>query len=262
MKIVLDNREHTLIKLMKALATDYGFTTTIEISSLPLGDVVIKNDADEDLIILERKKLSDLASSIRDGRYAEQSYRLNGHSLHNHNIIYLIEGRISQYNSRYTKVKPNTLYSTMFSLNYFKGFSVFRTFDISETAEFILRFTDKLERETMKYGYYHDKHIPKNIKYENIVHTVKKDNVTPKNISAILLSQIPNVSNKTAEVVLKKYSTFIGLIRALEKDRSCLNKLTYETKNGSIRKLSKTATTNISKYILCDGDNETIKIDT
>ena len=52
-----------------------------------------------------------------------------------------------------------------------------------------------------------------------------------------------------------------GLLKALEKDKSCLNTLTYETKNGSTRKLSKTATSNIVKFLLCDGDDETIKID-
>ena len=213
------------------------------------------------MLILERKNLTDLASSIRDGRYAEQSFRLNGNSLHNHNIIYLIEGSISQYTCKYTKVKPDTLYSTMFSLNYFKGFSVFRTFDISETAEFILRLTNKLDREDMKYGYYHDKHIPKQIQYSETVHIVKKENVTPKNIGVIILKQIPNISNKTATIVLNKYVTIPKLIKALEKDKSCLNTLTYETKNGSTRKLSKTATSNIVKFLLCDGDDETIKID-
>ena len=72
----------------------------------------------------------------------------------NHNIIYLVEGNISKYSSKFSRVKPDTLYTTMFSLNYYKGFSVIRTFDISETAEFILRTTDKIQRETKKKGYY------------------------------------------------------------------------------------------------------------
>lgn len=262
MKIIVDHREHTLIKLLKILSKEYGFRAVLEIDNLAIGDIVIKNDNDEELLILERKKLTDLASSIRDGRYAEQSYRLNGNSLHNHNIIYLIEGTVSSYNGHYTKVKPDTLYTTMFSLNYFKGFSVFRTFDIAETAEFVLRLTDKLEREDMKYGFYHDKHVAKEIKYSDVVHNVKKENVTPQNISIIILSQIPTVSNKTATVVIDKYKNIVGLIKALEKDRNCLSLLTYKIKKGSTRKLSKTATSNIAKYLLCDGDNETIKIDT
>jgi len=174
MKIIVDNREHTLIKLLKALSNDYNFTDTIEVSTLEIGDIVIQSEQGEELLILERKNIADLASSIRDGRYAEQSYRLNGNSLHNHNIIYLIEGRVSQYNGKYTKVKPSTIYTTMFSVNYFKGFSVFRTFDITESAEFILRLTDKLRREQMKYGYYHEKHVAKPINYVDVVKKPKK----------------------------------------------------------------------------------------
>jgi len=51
--------------------------------TLPLGDIII-NDGINDCIIIERKTLSDLAASIKDGRYEEQSYRLNG--LNHHKI--------------------------------------------------------------------------------------------------------------------------------------------------------------------------------
>ena len=137
MQIKVDIREHTLIKLLNALNNDYGFNFDISVERLDLGDISIWNEGEE-LLLLERKKLTDLASSIKDGRYAEQSYRLNGYSLHNHNIVYLVEGNISNYSNKWSKVKPGTLYTTMFSVQYFKGFSLVRTFDIMETAEYIL----------------------------------------------------------------------------------------------------------------------------
>jgi len=91
MQIKVDIRENTLIKLLKALNNDYGFNFEIIVERMDLGDISIWNNGEE-LLLLERKSLNDLASSITDGRYAEQSYRLNGYSLHNHNIIYLVEG--------------------------------------------------------------------------------------------------------------------------------------------------------------------------
>ena len=48
------------------------------------------------IILIERKSLNDLESSIKDGRYSEQSIRLNSSEIHNHNIYYLIEGNIQQ----------------------------------------------------------------------------------------------------------------------------------------------------------------------
>ena len=95
MKIVVDNREHSLIKLLKALNNDYEYNIPIVVEKMDLGDIAIHFD-DEEIILMERKKLSDLASSIRDGRYKEQSYRLNGNSLHNHNIILRDQSRFHQ----------------------------------------------------------------------------------------------------------------------------------------------------------------------
>ena len=120
-----------------------------------MGDVIICDDEENEKLIVERKSLNDLASSIKDGRYIEQSYRLTNYSLHNHNIVYLIEGNLSTWTNRY-KVQANTLYTAIFSINYFKGFSVIKTIDITETAEYLLRICDKLNREKSKISYYED----------------------------------------------------------------------------------------------------------
>ena len=63
----------------------------LEEKSLPIGDVIISNDDREEKLIIERKTMRDLASSIRDNRYNEQSYRLDECQIHNHNISPLHE---------------------------------------------------------------------------------------------------------------------------------------------------------------------------
>ena len=252
MKIIIDNREQTLIKLLKALNIDYDYNLEIEIQRMDLGDIAIHTDDGEEILLLERKSLSDLASSITDGRYNEQSYRLNGHSLHNHNIIYIIEGNITRYSSKFSRIKPETLYVTMFGIQYFKGFSVFRTMDITETAEYILRLTNKLKREKDKYGFYHKNFVEKPQTYTNVVKKVKKANITPENISSILLSQIPGVSVKTAETIMTKYTSLLHLLKSLEINTTCLDKLTYKTSKGQDRRISKTSIKNIIQYLLCE----------
>ena len=80
-----------------------------------------------------------MIASIKDGRYEEQSYRLNGLSHHNHNIVYLVEGDVNRAN-RFkgdNHIEKLTMYSAMFSLNYYKGFSVFRSFSLEESANII-----------------------------------------------------------------------------------------------------------------------------
>ena len=254
MHITVDIREHTLIKLLKALKNDYEFTFDIIVERMDLGDVAIYNGKEE-LLLVERKRLSDLASSIKDGRYAEQSYRLNGCSLHNHNIIYLVEGNISQYSDRWSKVRPGTLYTTMFSLQYFKGFSLVRTFDVTETAEYILRVTDKLSRTKDRLGFYHKNFQPKKGNYVKVVHKEKKKNITPENIGGIILSQIPGISATTSSVLMTKYGSLFQLLKALEKDESCLDKLTYKTKKGLERRISKTSISNIMQYLFYQKSN-------
>jgi len=261
MKIIVDNREHTLIKLLPALSKDYGFDIDIEIQKLDLGDIIIKNDEGCELLIIERKNLADLASSIKDGRYNEQSFRLTNHPLHNHNIIYLIEGNISQYSSKFSRVKPETLYTTMFSLNYYKGFSVIRSLDISESAEFILRTADKMKRENKKNGYYTEDYVAKSDNYSNVVHKVKKNNITPDNIGTILLSQIPGVSNKTADAIMEKYDSLFELMKTMQNNRKCLDDVTFKTPTNQSRKISKTAIENILQYLICNNSN-VIKIET
>ena len=167
MIIKIDTREHDLLQqVIQLVATIPIFKNiTIKSETLPIGDIIISDDKEEKLII-ERKSVSDLLSSIKDGRYEEQSYRLNGLNHHNHNIIYLVEGDVNRVNRFKTdnKIEKLTLYSAMFSLNYFKGFSVFRSFSLEESATIICNMAYKLEKSSLtdKKAFYLN-HYPKEI---------------------------------------------------------------------------------------------------
>ena len=97
MKIILDDREQQLYHLVNEKNEILDLKLTIEKKTLPLGDIVFVDDDGKELLIVERKSLSDLVASIKDGRYDEQSYRLiHSSGLYRHHIIYLIEGGMSQ----------------------------------------------------------------------------------------------------------------------------------------------------------------------
>ena len=158
--IKVDFREKDLIallqlKLMNDSNDNKNASIKLKVDNLKIGDIAFveidKNDNEigDELILFERKSLNDLASSIKDGRYAEQSFRLDGYEpVSNHNIVYLIEGDISKYReNQYTRINRNTLLSSMFSILYYKGFSVVRTMNLVETSELIWSWADKLERE-------------------------------------------------------------------------------------------------------------------
>jgi crossover junction endonuclease MUS81 len=155
--IKVDFREKDLIALMQLKLINGGENNNIKfkVDNLKIGDVAFieidknENETGDELLLFERKSLNDLASSIKDGRYAEQSFRLDGYqAVPNHNIIYLIEGDISRYReNQFSRINKNTLLSSMFSILYYKGFSVIRTMNVIETSELIWSWADKLERE-------------------------------------------------------------------------------------------------------------------
>ena len=262
MKLRVDYREKKLIKLLNAYLVQFNLNNiTIIIESLDVGDLIICDDDDKEKLIIERKSLNDLASSIKDGRYVEQSLRLSHFSLHNHNIIYLIEGNLSTWTNRY-KVQANTLHSAIFSLNYYKGFSVQKTNDMTETAEYILRVCDKLNRSQKKVPYYCSGEINYNDEnYVSVIKKVKKDNITPENISEIILSQIPGISSKTSQVIIDKFGSLYQLLNALNENPKCMDNICFITDKGTKRKISKNAIRNISQYLLYQKSN-IINIDT
>jgi len=268
MIIKIDNRETELLDACKfMISCSSSFKDLIlEVVNLPIGDVIICDDKCEKVII-ERKSLNDLAASIKDGRYDEQSYRLNGSDIHNHNIIYLIEGEWSDY-AKYKykgRITEQTLISSIISINYFKGFSLYRTSNTRETSAYILHLADKLEREKNKkkphYSNTEDNITSSNNiieKYCEVSKRVKKDNVTVDNIGEILLSQIPNVSSQSSMAIMEKFKTIKNLINNLESDPTCLNNITT-SKNGKSRRLNKNCISNIFTFLLQPEKEKEIK---
>ena len=268
MKLYIDSREpKQIINLIANYNNNAKEQFEIIIKSLDLGDYLIEYE-DKSLILFERKSLADLESSIKDGRYSEQSYRLNECAIANHNIIYLIEGSIINYKN---KNFVNSLYSSLLTLNYFKGFSIINSINSVETAEIIYRFVNKLLREKNKKGYYtntikqneeissvniertnetsknNENSENNNIKndYVYALKTSKKSNITKNNINIIMLMQIPNVNVVSATAIIEKYKTLKELVEALEKDSECLNNIYVNN-----RKISSNVIKSIKEYLL------------
>ena len=125
--------------------------------SMPLGDIMLCTDDDVEHVLIERKTLTDLAASICDGRYKEQGFRLNACSVPNHNIVYLLEGDLRMYRAGHSRIDKNALFSAMTSLMFFKGYSVFRTLHVQESADWLIQLANKLHKElvTNKSMFFH-----------------------------------------------------------------------------------------------------------
>jgi ERCC4-type nuclease len=170
---------------------------SIKKEQLAIGDIILEDDKGEVIIIFERKTLYDLAASIRDGRYNEQSFRLDKENIHNHNIVYIIEGDIERYIEKKGRVSKKTLISCMFSLLYYKGFSVFRTNSICETADVVVFFADKYYKTSTSTA------SKMRLPYYGIVNAMSK---SEEPHSVILDSSATSVSTSSVSPSIKRKS--------------------------------------------------------
>jgi ERCC4-type nuclease len=228
MIIKIDVREPDLLQHINHLTSTIPIfkNLTIKSEALPIGDIIIADNSKEKLII-ERKSVSDLLASIKDGRYEEQSYRLNGLEQHNHNIIYLIEGDVSKVN-RFkgdNRTEKLTLYSAMFSLNYYKGFSVFRSFSLEETAILICNMAYKLEKESGTKQAFYDNSTSKIVVPEPVVEEEKtiviNEGENNANVEAKLeesLEQSDKSLEQSDKSLEQSDKDYIGVIKKVKKD--------------------------------------------
>jgi len=272
MRLIIDNREHGLYEKCEViLANDPGYAT-IETQVLHLGDILIKTDEGKDVMIVERKTLTDLLASIKDGRYEEQSHRLKHASgFPSHNIVYIIEGMFS---SLRTVMEKKLIISSIASLNYFKGFSVIRTSGIQETAEVLIYMSDKIDRNFMKgilpsylveqrqeqtqsentfinersENLEQNRELIQEKPYSGFVKAIKKENITQDNISEIMLCQIPGISSIYAKSILKFFGGFSNMVEKVKNGSANFENIMYETK-GKQRRIPKTCGEQISKYV-------------
>ena len=178
MHIIIDEREIGLYDK----CVEFNSIANIRISKrvLALGDVLFETNEGALFSIIERKSVSDLIASIKDGRYDEQSHRLahNGEcSLHN--VVYIIEGMPSIADKK-------LVFSCIASLNFGKGFSVMRSNSLTDTAEMLIYMADKIERSNYNKAIVNavsststDQHyctVVKKVKKENIIDWNKKYN--------------------------------------------------------------------------------------
>jgi ERCC4-type nuclease len=160
----------------------------------------------------------------------------------------------------------------MFSLLYYKGFSVLRTNTICETADTIIYFASKYNKTSITEKNrkpYYDLTAPvmcgegemvqeststdteESEKYCGVLkgHKEKNEYITPENINIIMLSCIPGINSKTATQLMSEYKTIQNLLYQLEKDPACLNTFIIKTEQGGTRKINKNCVDNIKKFL-------------
>ena len=223
-KLEIDSREIKLIEHFK----EFKF---VSVKTLDLGDFIFFKD-DQPILIVERKTINDLSSSIIDGRYREQKARL---FKSNCNFAYLIEGNISYHKSK------STLYGAIANLLFRDNIKVIKTISIKESCDYIEKLLIKFEKGDF------------DVKNDNIKnYRIKKsDCYEVKDCFKLQLNLIPKVSLNMAKKLSDQYGNMNNLIIYLkEHGKTSLKDIEYPTSGTKTRKIGKKMSENIFDFLI------------
>lgn len=209
----VDYREYDLIAMFDQQDIQYNKL------NLPLGDIHIVNNNDDNLLI-ERKTLNDFSSSIIDGRYSEQKSRLLNSGAQ---IVYLIEGTEKNNHG----VPLSTLLSTMYTLQSRDNIIVMRSKNLQESVDIIQIISKKFKESS----------VTQTKPYKAMK---KSDNI---DVYHSILCCIPGVSSTIASNIQSTFPNLNALLQHINEGNNlqCIDKV------GKL--LSKKIITNLTESI-------------
>lgn len=188
---------------------------SIEERQLSLGDFLwIYKDEESKVeyvidFIIERKTLNDLASSIVDGRYTEQKFRLKNSNFTN--IYYLFEGTSVSSSANISKSAINTaIYNT---LNV-HDINIVKTTSTSDTIDLLMEFDKNIKQN---FTFLMDKNGEK-ITYDTFIKINAK--TRNANVESIFLRQLrtfDNCGSKSIEIINKCFKYPLCLYSIIKK---------------------------------------------
>lgn len=216
-ELFLDNREHTLIELLKP-ALENAKLPPHKTLALEVGDIQIWRNGIP-YIIVERKTIADLASSLAGGRYREQKARLLSQrdaANPRHHVIYLIEGQFTmtmdkKFHGGFTET---AIMSTLTRAMFKDGLFVIQTPNASATASWIVSLTQRLTKDPTEFE--GESVLTTGGGYAGLLVTKKRDNVTPDVCYRAMLATIPGVSAKCADIIATSWPSMFQLCKFLE----------------------------------------------
>lgn len=231
MKLVIDNRERDLLQIIGECHR----------KNLDLGDIIIFDKEDNEVLVIERKTVKDLAISIKDGRHKEQKARLiDCYALKGIKVMYIIEGNIEQ-KGKISGIPYTTLISSIINTMLRDDIYVYQSKDINDTKDFILAVFKKYCKGNLT----HDKEIEY---VGEALKLKKKENKNQEDSMIFMLCQVPRISVNIAKAIREHYKSIRDLILAYEGCQDCENML-MNIKISEKRKLGKVASKSIWKYL-------------
>lgn len=247
----IDAREHKLKDiLMQSIDCEECLTfLSVECDNLYCGDFILEID-NVPFVVIERKTLADLVSSIRDKRYITQKSKLK-EQYPNTSIIYLIEGSFD-YNPTvplYIEgMEKYSIISSIINTQVRDKINVVHTDNLEDTFDFLVALLVRVCKNPTKY-----KDACVEVKKEDFIKKQKINN--KQDMFFFQLTQVPGISGKTAEAFVAKYNNMMDFYKIFvnmndEEKLKTLKGITInDTNNNKPRKINSKVAENIVKYM-------------
>jgi DNA excision repair protein ERCC-4 len=182
LRIIVDEREKKsgIPDLLKAVGVN------IEIKTLPVGDYIVAPE-----IVVERKSIRDLISSIFDGRLFDQCNRLREHFQH---PVILMEGDVDEI-EEFTE-NPLVFYGAISSIAIDFRIPVIPTPNATHTAKLLVSMSSRKEAQKGPF-----------------LKKIKKSSDLQRQQLSVLCS-LPGVGEKLATRMLEKFGTPLRVLSA------------------------------------------------
>ncbi|MEK6957213.1 MAG: ERCC4 domain-containing protein, partial [Thermoproteota archaeon] len=182
LRIIVDEREKKsgIPDLLKAVGVN------IEIKTLPVGDYIVAPE-----IVVERKSIRDLISSIFDGRLFDQCNRLREHFQH---PVILMEGNVDEI-EEFTE-NPLVFYGALSSIALDFKIPVLPTPNATHTAKLLVSMSSRKEAAKGPF-----------------LKKIKKSSDLQRQQLSVLCS-LPGVGEKLATRMLEKFGTPLQVLGA------------------------------------------------
>ena len=253
MNLVIDSRESKLKKYF----TSNEKNIPISFQSLDIGDIQLVSQSDNSIqYIIERKSISDLYSSINDGRYREQKARLLS-SVSKNRVAYIIEGNILDTTLKLGALQRKIVQAAIVNMSLRDNITVYRTYNSVETGMYVELIYKKVSENPdwlVTQVNESNSEVTESQSYNHLVKTVKKENMTPLICQKVQLAQIPGVSHSMADKVLDNYKSIphlieqYNLIESADEKRKLLQNIQVSEK----RKLGKVLSARIYDFLFFD----------
>jgi ERCC4-type nuclease len=187
LKIIIDNRERKLIKLLETKFPNIDF----ELKQLDIADIVISED-----VAIERKEGFDFVASLVDNRLLEQCMRLKEAYT---TPILVLEG-LNDNVFENTGVKIASIYGVLSKISYKLGIAVIPTRNLDDTAIVIERIA---YREQIKDG-------------ASILSRKAPKSMSLEERRTFIVEGFVDIGPKKAKSLIEKYETPYHVFKAIK----------------------------------------------